>query len=226
MDGNQERRWGRRKPLWNWCISWLWWKLVYWSSEVLRKRRHDWFKFSLVSSGNNVLLFLLTFKSPEKKCLVFVPYESSKASSRGSNHKEYLWLLVKLWRLKTPLMKYNVNEVDNLTATLSCVLNYPHDPPQPSSPQRSSIKPAFQLSALLLAYSPSQPLSNVIWALSVHMMSAAAWLTLSPLQTKGSCFPGWDLALFVSPLQLSSMSPPHPALLCIFAPYPSSPHGN
>lgn len=90
----------------------------------------------------------------------------------------------------TSLMKYDqsntgINVVANLT---SRVLNYPHDPPQPSSPQRSSIKPVFGLVALLFAYSPFQPLSNVIWAPSVHMMSAAAWLTPSPLQTKGSRF--------------------------------------
>lgn len=65
-----------------------------------------------------------------------------------------------------------IDVVANLTAAASRILNYPHDPPQTSSPQRSSIKPVFGLVALLFAYSPFQPLSNVIWAPSVHMMSA------------------------------------------------------
>lgn len=85
--------------------------------------------------------------------------------------------------------------VASLTAAASRVLNCPHDPPRPSSPQRFSIKPVFGPVALLFAYSPFQPLSNVIWAPSVHMMSAAAWLTTSPLQTKGSRFSSPRLAI-------------------------------
>lgn len=58
-----------------------------------------------------------------------------------------------------------------------------------------------QLFALLLA--ASQPPSNVVWALSIHMMSAAAWLTTSPLQTQGSCISSSGLALlFLSGLPL------------------------
>lgn len=82
--------------------------------------------------------------------------------------------------------------------------------------QRSGMKPAIRLFALPLAYSPFQPLSNAIWAPSVHMSSAAAWLTLSPLQTKGSCFSLLRF-LIVPPLQASSMSSPHSAPVCVFA---------